>query len=142
MANKEQMADIIGKRAWFNVPKKDIIDRIKGNYDYGNGRVEPNSPHFMKFWRDHASYPFQSHDLWFLTEDIRWGKLPPETDIKAMVAKVNRQDVWKEAAAQLGVKDIPASTSRGVETFFDGKRFDPDKPGDYLASLDIKRVTA
>lgn len=142
MANKEQMADIIGKRAWFNVPKKDIIDRIKGQYDYGNGRVEPNSPHFMKFWRDHASYPFQSHELWFLTEDIRWGKLPPETDIKAMVAKVNRQDVWKEAAAQLGVTDIPASTSRGVETFFDGKVFDADKPGDYLASLDIKRVTA
>lgn len=142
MANKEQMADIIGKRAWFNVPKKDIIDRIKGQYDYGNGRVETNSPHFMKFWRDHASYPFQSHELWFLTEDIRWGKLPPETDIKAMVAKVNRQDVWKEAAAQLGVTDIPASTSRGVETFFDGKVFDADKPGDYLASLDIKRVTA
>ncbi|MBS9479031.1 CmpA/NrtA family ABC transporter substrate-binding protein [Ancylobacter radicis] len=142
MANKEQMADIIGKRAWFNVPKKDIIDRIKGNYDYGNGRIEPNSPHFMKFWRDHASYPFQSHDLWFLTEDIRWGKLPPEADIKAMVAKVNRQDLWKEAAVQLGVKDIPASTSRGVETFFDGKVFDADKPGDYLASLDIKRIAA
>ncbi|MDQ0304729.1 CmpA/NrtA family ABC transporter substrate-binding protein [Ancylobacter polymorphus] len=142
MANKEQMAEIIGKRAWFNVPKKDIIDRIKGNYDYGNGRVEPNSPYFMKFWRDHASYPFQSHEVWFLTEDIRWGKLPPETDVKAMVAKVNRQDLWKDAATQLGVKDIPASTSRGVETFFDGKVFDPDKPGDYLASLTIKRVTA
>ncbi|MPT23987.1 MAG: nitrate ABC transporter substrate-binding protein [Starkeya sp.] len=142
MANKEQMAEIIGKRAWFNVPKKDIIDRIKGHYDYGNGRVEPNSPYFMKFWRDHASYPFQSHEVWFLTEDIRWGKLPPETDVKAMVAKVNRQDLWKDAATQLGVKDIPASTSRGVETFFDGKVFDPDKPGDYLASLTIKRVTA
>ncbi|WP_371347813.1 CmpA/NrtA family ABC transporter substrate-binding protein [Ancylobacter sp. IITR112] len=142
MANKEQMAEIIGKRAWFNVPKKDIIQRIKGNYNYGNGRLVPDSPHFMKFWRDHASYPYQSHELWFLTEDIRWGKLPPETDIQAMVGKVNRQDLWKEAAVQIGVKDIPASTSRGVETFFDGKVFDPAKPGDYLASLTIKRVDA
>jgi nitrate/nitrite transport system substrate-binding protein len=142
MANKEEMAEIVGKRAWFNVPKKDIIERIKGNYDYGNGRVEPSSPHFMKFWRDHASYPFQSHDLWFLTEDIRWGKLPPETDIAAMVGQVNREDLWKAAATELGVSDIPASTSRGKETFFDGKVFDPDKPGDYLASLAIKRPAA
>ena len=32
----------------------------------------------MKFWADNASYPFQSHDLWFLTEDIRWGKFEPK----------------------------------------------------------------
>ena len=81
-ANKEEMAEIVGRRAWFNVPERDIIDRIKGKYDYGDGRVVAESPHFMKFWRDHASYPFQSHELWFLTEDIRWGKLPPETDTK------------------------------------------------------------
>src|SRR3990167_2551100 len=24
-------------------------------------------------WDDFASYPFQSHDLWFLTENQRWG---------------------------------------------------------------------
>ncbi len=140
MANKDEMAGIVGKRAWFNVPPKDIIERIKGNYDYGTGRVEAKSPHFMKFWRDQASYPFKSHDLWFLTEDIRWGKLAPDADIKAMVSKVNREDIWKAAATELGVKDIPASTSRGPETFFDGKVFDPDKPADYLASLAIKRA--
>jgi nitrate/nitrite transport system substrate-binding protein len=53
---------------------------------------------------------------------------------------VNREDIWKAAATELGVKDIPASTSRGPETFFDGKVFDPDKPADYLASLTIKRA--
>ncbi|MFC5068340.1 CmpA/NrtA family ABC transporter substrate-binding protein [Flaviflagellibacter deserti] len=144
MANKDEMADIVGKRAWFNVPKKDIIERIKGNYDYGNGRVEANSPHFMKFWRDHTSYPFQSHDAWFLTEDIRWGKFAVDTDVKSMVAKVNREDLWREAAKAISAKaeDIPASTSRGKETFFDGKVFDPDKPADYLASLTIKRAAA
>ena len=57
----------------------------------------------MKFWKDHASYPFQSHDLWFLTEDIRWGKFEAGTDIKALVDKVNREDLWREAAKELGV---------------------------------------
>ena len=96
----------------------------------------------MKYWRDHASYPFQSHDLWFMTEDIRWGKYEAGFDSKALIAKVNREDLWKDAAKTLGVAaaDIPASTSRGKETFFDGKVFDPENPSAYLKSLSIKRV--
>ena len=64
----------------------------------------------MKFWQDHASYPFKSHDAWFVTEDIRWGKFEPTTDIKALVNKVNREDMWRDAAKALGVAaaDIPA----------------------------------
>ena len=94
----------------------------------------------MKFWKDGASYPFKSHDSWFLAENIRWGKFAPDTDIKALVDKVNREDLWREAAKDLGVgeADIPASTSRGVETFFDGKVFDPENPSAYLDSLAIK----
>ncbi len=142
MANKDELAAIIGKRAWMNVPVKDIAGRLKGEYDYGTGKVVTDSPHFMKFWRDHASYAFPSHDLWFLTEDIRWGKFEPTLDRKGLIAEVNREDIWRDAATTLGVAaaDIPASTSRGKETFFDGKVFDPDAPDVYLASLDIKRV--
>ena len=55
---------------------------------------------------------------------------------------VNREDIWRAAAKDLGVaaSDIPAGTSRGVETFFDGKSFDPANPSAYLESLSIKRV--
>ncbi|CZT34138.1 CmpA/NrtA family ABC transporter substrate-binding protein [Rhizobium sp. 9140] len=139
MANKEELAAIIGKRAWFNVPAKDIVGRLKGQYDYGNGKVVDQSPHLMKFWADHASYPYQSHDAWFLTEDMRWGKYAADTDIKALISKVNREDIWRAAAKDLGITDVPASTSRGVETFFDGKTFDPANPEAYLQSLSIKR---
>jgi len=141
-ANRAEMAEIVSKRAWFNVPVKDIAGRLEGRYDYGDGRIVENSPHLMKFWRDHASYPFQSHEMWFLTEDIRWGKFEPTLDRKALIAKVNREDIWRAAAKDLGVPaaDVPASASRGKETFFDGKVFDPEAPDTYLASLDIKRV--
>lgn len=142
--NKDELAAISAKRQWMNVPVADIVERIKGNFDYGNGRVEKNSPLLMKFWRDHASYPFQSHDLWFLTENIRWGKIPRSTDTKALIAKVNREELWREAAKELNVpaSDIPTSTSRGKETFFDGKIFDPENPHLYLKSLSIKRIDA
>ncbi|UXT59675.1 ABC transporter substrate-binding protein [Agrobacterium fabrum] len=141
MANKEEMSTILGKRQWFNVPPKDVLGRLKGNINYGNGRVLENTGLQMKFWQDHASYPFHSHDSWFITENIRWGKFAPDTDVKALVAKVNREDIWRAAAKDLGVADLPASTSRGKETFFDGKVFDPENPSAYLESLSIKAAS-
>ncbi|WP_320198029.1 CmpA/NrtA family ABC transporter substrate-binding protein [Agrobacterium sp. rho-13.3] len=143
MDNKDEMATILGKRQWFNVPPKDVLGRLKGDINYGNGRVAHGTDLYMKFWKDDASYPFQSHDSWFLAENIRWGKLPANTDIKALVTQVNREDLWRAAAKDLGVgaADIPISKSRGKETFFDGKVFDPENPSAYLDSLSIKAAS-
>jgi nitrate/nitrite transport system substrate-binding protein len=96
----------------------------------------------MKFWRDHASYPFQSHELWFLTENQRWGIQPTDLDVKGLIKQVNREDLWRDAAKSIGVADadMPKSTSRGKETFFDGKVFDPENPMAYLKSQAITRV--
>lgn len=140
--NKAELAEIVGRRQWFNVPVTDIVGRLKGDINYGNGRLAKGTKFGMKFWRDNASYPFKSHDAWFVTEDMRWGKLDARTDVKALVDKVNREDIWREAAKSAGVsaKETPASTSRGKETFFDGKTFDPEKPLDYLKSQSIKRA--
>jgi nitrate/nitrite transport system substrate-binding protein len=140
--NKQELATIMAKRQWINCPVDDVYDRSAGKFNYGTGKVVENSPHIMKYWRDFASYPFQSHDLWFLTEDIRWGKFEAGFDTKGLIAKVNREDMWREAAKDLSVpaSEIPTSTSRGKETFFDGKVFDPENPAAYLKSLSIKRV--
>jgi len=141
--NHEENAAICAKRQWINCPVEDITDRVKGKFDYGiPDKVVEKSPHIMRYWNDHASYPFQSHDLWFLTEDMRWGKFEAGFDTKGLVAKVNREDMWREAAKAIGVAaaDIPASKSRGKETMFDGKVFDPENPSAYLKSLSIKRV--
>ncbi|ARO27971.1 nitrate ABC transporter substrate-binding protein NrtA (plasmid) [Rhizobium sp. TAL182] len=143
MDNKAEMAEILGKRQWFNVPTKDVLGRLKGDINYGNGREAKATDLYMKFWKDGASYPFKSHDTWFMTENVRWGNLPGTTDIKALVNQVNREDIWREAAKDLGVAaaDIPASSSRGKETFFDGKVFDPENSSAYLDSLSIKAVS-
>ncbi len=141
-ANKPEMAQILSKREWFKVPVEDILDRSLGKFDFGNGRTLNNLNLAQKYWRDFASYPYQSHDLWFLTEDIRWGYLSSETDTKALIQAVNREDLWREAAKALGVPaaEIPTTTSRGVETFFDGVAFDPQNPQAYLDRLEFKKV--
>jgi nitrate/nitrite transport system substrate-binding protein len=142
LENRKEIAQIVSKRQWIGAPYADVVDRLEGKFDYGTGRVVTNSPHIMKYWRDHASYPFQSHELWFLVENVRWGKFAGKEDFKSLIAKVNREDLWRDAAKDLGVPaaQIPQSKSRGVEKFFDGKTFDPENPSAYLASLAIKRA--
>ena len=142
--NKAEMAEIIGRRQWFNVPVADIIGRIKGDINYGRGRIEKGTKLGMKFWgeKGESSYPWKSLDTWFITENIRWGKFEPTTDIKALVDKTNRSDLWLEAAKGLSLRDLPSGDSRGIEKFFDGKSFDPADPMAYLKSLTIKRALA
>ena len=143
LENAEEVATICSRRQWINCPVTDITDRVKGKFDYGiPGKVVEKHPQMMRYWRDFASYPFQSHDQWFLTEDIRWGKFEPTLDTKALIGKVNREDMWRDAAKAIGVAaaEIPTSKSRGKETFFDGKVFDPENPTAYLKSLSIKRA--
>jgi nitrate/nitrite transport system substrate-binding protein len=140
--NAREVAEICSRRRWINAPVADIADRVRGDFDYGTGRVVKNSPQKMRYWNDFASYPFQSHDLWFLTENIRWGYLPQKTDTAALIKKVNREDLWRKAALELKVPaaQIPTSTSRGIEKFFDGKVFDPKNPMAYLNSQPIKAM--
>jgi len=142
--NKEEVAAILARRAWFNVPAPDILPRSRGDIDYGDGRKVELSPLRMKFFADHASYPFQSHELWFLTEDIRWGVLPSNLDTKQLIGAVNREDIWRTAAklADVPASETPVGTSRGKETFFDGAVFDPEQPGAYLENLTIKKIAA
>jgi nitrate/nitrite transport system substrate-binding protein len=140
MKNRPAMCSIVSGRQYVNVPIGDILPRLQGTVDYGDGRTLKASPHVMKFWADNASFPYKSHDLWFVTENMRWGVMPANTNATALVDKVTRTDIWRDAAKQIGVTAIPATDSRGPEKFFDGKVFDPANPGAYLASVAIKKI--
>lgn len=145
--NRTEAAQILAGRNYFNLPASVLIDPYMGKYDMGDGRVINDKSMAAYYWKDEkgsVSYPYKSHDLWFLTESVRWGFLPADTlkNAKTLIDKVNREDIWKEAAKEAGIpeSDIPTSTSRGVEEFFDGIKFDPENPEAYLKSLKIKTV--
>ena len=80
-SNSAELAQIVSGRQWFNCPVADILPRLQGRFDYGNGKIVEDSPHIMKFWKDHASYPYRSHELWFLVEGVRWGKFKADEDL-------------------------------------------------------------
>jgi bicarbonate transport system substrate-binding protein len=144
--NRTELASILAQREYFGVPENVLLDPLMGKYNLGERSIDDKSMAVL-YWKDEkgsVSYPYQSHDLWFLTESVRWGFLPKDTLSTAadLIKRVNREDLWREAATELGVAaaDIPTSTSRGTEEFFDGIQFDPENPQAYLDSLKIKRV--
>jgi bicarbonate transport system substrate-binding protein len=148
--NREAVVSIVSGRNYFNIPADIIQSPYKGNYKMGDGKAEIQDKNMGPlYWKDgigSVSYPYKSHDLWFLTESIRWGfhkdAIPDIDTAKQIIDRVNREDLWKEAAKEAGIAaaDIPTDTSRGVEKFFDGKTFDPQNPEAYLNSLEIKKV--
>ncbi len=148
-ANREELVKIVAQRNYFNVPENILQPPYKGNYEMGDGQPAIDDKMMGPlYWKDgigNVSYPYKSHDLWFLTESIRWGfhkdAIPDIDTAREIIDRVNREDLWKEAAQEAGfTADIPDDTSRGVETFFDGKEFDPEDPEAYLDSLEIKNI--
>jgi bicarbonate transport system substrate-binding protein len=146
--NHEEMVRILALRKYFNVPTEFLRGPYKGEYTLGDDMQKVSDTNLATmYWKDgkgSVSYPYKSHDLWFLTESVRWGFLPPEIlgEADRIINTVNGEQFWREAAQELGIAqaDIPENPSRGVETFFDGVEFNPENPQAYLDSLRIKAI--
>jgi bicarbonate transport system substrate-binding protein len=145
--NRAEVGQICAGQNYFNVPVEVLTPPYAGRYEMGDGKPAFNDLNVGPlYWTDpkgNVSYPYKSHDLWFLTETLRWGfhqdAISDFDTVQRIINAVNREDLWREAAQEAGFSDIPDSTSRGVETFFDGITFDPENPQAYLDSLQIKR---
>jgi bicarbonate transport system substrate-binding protein len=146
--NKREAAEILSSRKWFNVPVDVLEASLRGQVKLGSKGTAQNDPKMGPlYWssdRGVISYPYRSLTLWFLVESLRWKFFPGTVDTieeaKAINERVTREDLWREAARAVGVpeRDIPTSSSRGKEVFFDGTVYDPTNPQAYLNSLQIK----
>ncbi|MFM2157777.1 MAG: Bicarbonate-binding protein CmpA, partial [Cyanobacteriota bacterium] len=146
--NKQEAAAILSSRKWYNVPEDILKASLSGEYAIGANSEPVRDPKLGPlYWssdRGVISYPYKSLTLWFLIESLRWkfypGTLDSIEEAKAINDKSVRDDLWLQAAKELGLpaKDIPTSPSRGKETFFDGTVYDPANPQAYLDSLKIK----
>ena len=64
--NKRELAELVGKRQWINAPVPDILGRISGDFNFGHGKTGKFPKQMMKYWTDHASFPWTSHDQYLL----------------------------------------------------------------------------
>ena len=147
--NKDEAAKILSSRKWYNVPLPVLEESLKGQYKLGAAGTPETDPKMGPlYWasdRGNVSYPYKSLTLWFLLESMRWKFYPGTLDsieqAKAINDKVTREDLWQQAAKELGLpaNEIPTGSSRGKETFFDGIIYDPENPQAYLSALKIKK---
>jgi nitrate/nitrite transport system substrate-binding protein len=135
-ANRQKTAEIVADKSYVNTDKDVIVGRMLGHYDNGIGRTwdDPNS---MKFYNDgHVTFPYLSDGMWFMTQHRRWGLLKEDPDYLAVAKKVNRIDVYKDAAAatRTPLPKEPMRTARLI----DGVVWDAKDAKRYAGSFKIK----
>jgi nitrate/nitrite transport system substrate-binding protein len=74
--------------------------------------------------------------MWFLTQHKRWGLLKEHPDYLAVAKKVNRIDIYKQAAAMTKTP-LPKSDMRSSK-LIDGVVWDGKDPAKYADSFKIK----
>ncbi len=136
MANRPEVAKLISGKAYVNAPEEVIAGRFVGDYDNGIGK-KWKDPNFMKFFNDgKVNFPYLSDGMWFLTQHKRWGLLKTDPDYLAVAKKVNRIDIYTEAAKSLGIS-VPTDPMRKSK-LIDGVVWDGSNPKAYANGFKIK----
>ena len=124
LANRQKTAEVVADKSWVNTDKDVILARMLGRYDNGIGRTW-DDPNAMKFYNEgQVNFPYLSDAMWFMSQHRRWGLLKEDVDYLAVAKKVNRIDVYKEAATAVKVplpKDMFRSAKLMDGTVWDGK---------------------
>lgn len=137
-ANRQETAQVLAGRAYINTKPEIITGRMLGQYQNGLGKSWQDA-HAMRFFHDgEVSYPYLSDGMWFLTQHRRWGLLNAEPDYLAVAKKINRTEIYKQAASAVGGVDLPTGDMR-TSTLLDGKRWDGSNPAEYANSFSLKR---
>jgi len=135
-ANRAAVAKLISSKSYVNAPEDVILGRFLGHYDNGIGK-KWEDPNYMKFFNDgKVPFPYLSDGMWFMTQHKRWGLLKTDPDYLAVAKKVNRIDLYKEAAGAMGIS-VPKDDMRSSK-LVDGVVWDGKDPKAYAASFKVK----
>jgi nitrate/nitrite transport system substrate-binding protein len=136
LINRQKTAEVVSDKSYVNTDKDVIVARMLGRYDNGIGKTWDDQNH-MKFYNDgHVSFPYLSDGMWFMTQHRRWGLLKEDPDYLGVAKKVNRLDVYKDAAA-LAKAQMPKDPMR-TSKLIDGVVWDGKDPKRYAGSFKVK----
>ncbi|MGN6364353.1 ABC transporter substrate-binding protein [Asticcacaulis taihuensis] len=96
-AHREDLIRILARTASVNAPWKAIELALDGSG--------------LTFDPQTATFPWISHAKWFMGQMVRWGLLTPDHDFDQLARHVYRPDLWREAAAPLGL-DCPLADEK------------------------------
>lgn len=149
-ANRPAAVEILSRSDYVGADYDVIANSMTGTFEYEKGDKR-EVPDFNVFFRHHATYPYYSDAIWYLSQMRRWGQIPEQKsdDWFVQVAKsVYRPDIYQRAAEALieeGVmkpSEFPDfATEEGFRPpqteFIDGHTFDGRTPNAYLEQFSI-----
>ncbi|GIX30301.1 MAG: nitrate ABC transporter substrate-binding protein [Porticoccaceae bacterium] len=149
-ANRREAVRILARPEYVGADEEVIANSMTGSFEYEKGDVRP-VPDFNVFFRYHATYPYYSDAIWYLTQMRRWGQIPepkPDAWYLEVARKVYRPDLYRRAAEALiaggamSADDFPDfARETGFRPpqaeFIDGIPYDGRRPNDYLRRLAI-----
>ena len=145
--NRPQAVGILSMPEYVGADSVVIANSMTGTFEFEKGDKR-EMPDFNVFFRYHATYPYYSDGVWFLTQMRRWGQIPeskPADWYHQTIKEIYRPDIWKKAADMLVAEghitssDIPKTDGYKEVTsdFIDGKTYDGKDPIGYINSFSI-----
>jgi nitrate/nitrite transport system substrate-binding protein len=147
-ANRQEAARIISRAHYVGADYDVIANSMTGTFEYEKGEVR-SLPDFNVFFRHHATYPFYSDAVWYLTQMRRWGQIAemkPDEWYHETARQVYRPDIYLQAAKLLldegkaNAADFPFDSDGyrpPTADFIDGVEYDGRQPNAYLRKFAI-----
>ncbi len=148
LVNREEAVRILSRPDYVGADFDVIKNSMTGFFFFQRTDKRP-MPDFNVFFKYHATYPWYSDGIWFLTQMRRWGQITepkPAAWYHEQAKKVYRPDIYLQAAKMLIEEDhltkeeVPFDTEGykpATADFIDGIEFDGKNPLGYLAKFEI-----
>jgi nitrate/nitrite transport system substrate-binding protein len=136
--NRARAAAIVARPAYINCPPEIILQRLLGNYDYGDGRKERDQ-YYMTFSNRDCNYPHRAFGVWWLTQFRRWGMVKQAPDYQGIASRVLRPDIYLEAMKEIDV--VPKVAEVQKFALFDGVPFDVKDPERYAKAFPVHNLS-
>ncbi|MGR3782343.1 MAG: CmpA/NrtA family ABC transporter substrate-binding protein [Albimonas sp.] len=147
-ANRAEAVEILSRPEYVGADAEVIAASMTGTFEYEKGDVR-EIPDFNVFFRHHATYPYYSDAVWYLTQMRRWGQIAeakPDAWYDETAKDVYRPDIYLEAAKSLIDDGLATEADFDFATdgykapqseFIDGVTYDGRAPNAYLEQFPI-----
>jgi len=105
--NASYTGALLSRKKYLNVDSHAVISSLPG------GSVSLDSGSY--FYRHATNFPWRSQAVWFLEQMKRWNLVAADTDAAAVAAQIYRPDLFRAAAASLGLP-APRADSKSEGT--------------------------
>lgn len=133
--NRSHIVELLSQNEYVGVAPEYLRPGFLDLYDTGTGGNLSSILRFNQFFVDSSPCPTRAEGLWILTQMARWGFTPFPKNWVEITERVRRFDLYGAVARELGLPD--AEPDNKPFTLFDGVKFDPNAPLDYLSQFNF-----